>query len=160
MHVRRVRHWPAALARPFPTLRLTELSPYSACLLCKRCCAAALRGGGIGTTSSLTSGGLTIRNVAFRRNIAGTEGGALWLQSKGKGNVTDCIFEDNAAVDGGAIFAFENQDINVVGCAFSNNTAARAGGSILQVGILHSCSLPLGCCSVTRFVLYFDHVCV
>ena len=70
---------------------------------------------------------ITIKNSAFKNNVAESRGGAIFLYD-GHLNVDNCTFVNNNANDAGAIWAFDNIDIS--GCEFTDNTATENGGAI------------------------------
>eukprot|EP00898_Chlorokybus_atmophyticus_P004747 jgi/Chlat1/5273/Chrsp336S04997 len=86
-------------------------------------------------------GWLTLRNCQFANNSAGHAGGAVssYVLSGGKGSITNCTFEDNAAdgvvdeiytkLGGGAISANEGADLSIRSCNFTGG-AAYAGAAV------------------------------
>ena len=76
-----------------------------------------------------------IDNCTFIDNVAGVDGGAVYLWSNGAAvAVTDSEFISNDAAYGGAI---ENEGVGellVDGCTFVENTASVRGGAIISSG--------------------------
>ena len=70
--------------------------------------------------------------VLFTGNTAGTNGGALFIQTNL--NVSDAVFTDNTANSkGGAIYSAAD-DFNLLNCSFTGNTATENGGAIYATG--------------------------
>jgi len=90
------------------------------------------RGGGL----VVWSGGLTVRNSAFRYNGAFTGGGA-YVESGGAVTVTDCVFEGNVAGDGGALLVAlpaGGGAATLERVSFVRNRAFFRGGGMLSFG--------------------------
>jgi predicted outer membrane repeat protein len=87
------------------------------------------RGGGLRANSNLT-----IRNVTFANNIAGKQGGALWIDGPSPKNIINSTFTGNKVIHdaGGAMFlgTDDSTPVNIVNSTIVNNSAGRASGAV------------------------------
>jgi hypothetical protein len=85
----------------------------------------------------------TIRNCAFRDNVASYVGGAIYGYSSGaRILVHDCVFDHNSAYFGGAIETVE-REVEIEDCIFHDNHAQWGGALALAVvrGVIRRCLL-------------------
>lgn len=76
--------------------------------------------------------GLTMRDLVFRGNSAGIDGGAVFLISAQPGlTLEGCRFERNAAVAGGGAITTQYGTIALASCSFVENRAQTGGGAFV-----------------------------
>jgi hypothetical protein len=92
---------------------------------------------GIPASALLVMYSADITDCAFRNNVGGFYGGAVWLNSGLDVSFDRCAFEDNKSMGtsadsgGGAIWSAEGTQVFIHECEFRANTASARGGAIL-----------------------------
>ncbi|PSN19036.1 hypothetical protein C7271_09395 [filamentous cyanobacterium CCP5] len=88
------------------------------------------RGGGI----EANGGQITLRNVAIADNVADSQGGGFWVQTKLAVDITNSTFSGNRAIvdAGGALFlnTADETPVNIVNSTIAYNEAGRANGAL------------------------------
>lgn len=90
------------------------------------------RGGAIWTDDEDAVPGVSILRTTFQFNIAGTEGGAVYVNQFSDANIYGSTFAGNASYrDGGAILARPVTNLTITNVTFGGNEADRYGGALM-----------------------------
>ncbi|MBE9109971.1 DUF4347 domain-containing protein [Nodosilinea sp. LEGE 07298] len=88
------------------------------------------RGGGL----EVNGGSVTLRNVAVANNVAETQGGGLWVETRLPVTVTNSTFSSNRVIKdaGGAMFlnTVSSPPVNIINSTIVHNFAGRANGAL------------------------------
>jgi len=85
---------------------------------------AGTYGGGIWCVNS----SVTIRDCVFAGNTTEAAGGAVYVDTSSRADISDCVFSRNSGYNGGAIANFASAEIR--SCSFQANDATTFGGAI------------------------------
>lgn len=90
------------------------------------------RGGAIWTNDEDAPAGVSILRSTFQFNIAGTEGGGVYVNQFSTANIYGSTFAGNASyLDGGAILVRPVTDLTLTNVTFGGNEADRYGGALM-----------------------------
>jgi hypothetical protein len=70
-----------------------------------------------------------ISRCVFSGNMAGWQGGALYMGNSSNSRVVNCVFTQNLAYEGGGVFVYESAPV-FTNCVFAANVATGWGGGV------------------------------
>ena len=81
---------------------------------------------------------ITLRSSTFVNNLAGCDGGAIYVRenfaySEYIAIITNCTFSDNKAMHNGGAISFTSSIVNITNCMFQSNTAVNQGGGAIYI---------------------------